>query len=51
MLDRYYLRYKGVEEPVGILEIDIEEYHFSFTKNDKYTGDLPAFFSMKQIFL
>jgi len=43
MLDRYYLRYRGYEEPVGVLEINIEEDIFSFTKNDKYTGDLPAF--------
>ena len=43
MLDQYYLRFKGVDEPVGVLEIDIEEDFFNFLENDKYTGDLPAF--------
>ena len=42
-MDKYLLKHKTSDVPLGELLIDIDSDVFSFLKNDSYNGPLPAF--------
>ena len=43
MLDKYWLKYDNLDEPVGELLIDFKKDKFNFIQNPKYDGELPFF--------
>ena len=43
MSDKYLLRHKSTDIPVGNLDVDIENDNFSFVLDSGYEGPLPSF--------
>ena len=43
MLDKYFLKYEGISEPVGVLNLDFDQNEFSIDVNSKYNGPAPSF--------
>ena len=46
-MDRYLLKHRNSDVPLGELSIDIEVDEFSFEENNEYQGKLPAFLFYK----
>jgi len=42
-LDKYLLKYEGIDEPVGLLSLDFINDEFSIEVNEKYNGSIPSF--------
>ena len=42
-MDKYLLKCKLKNEPIGVLTVDIDNDTFTFTRNSKYQGCLPVF--------